>query len=180
MNQSKISVRYAKALFEFASERGVLDTVIADVKLLSKSLNEIAELAEVFQNPIVKPSKKKSFVSALLTGKVSKEMIDFLNLVIANNREIYIQDILRNVLDIYRKKAGITAVTLTSATPLSAEQQSSIVDLVKKGKNTEVELQTNIDPSLLGGFVLRVEDMQYDASVKTRLKQVKNELMANK
>ncbi|MCQ2958918.1 MAG: ATP synthase F1 subunit delta [Bacteroidales bacterium] len=180
MNQSKISVRYAKALFEFASERGVLDAIIADVKLLSKSLGEIAELAEVFQNPVVKPSNKKSFVSALLTGKVSKEMIDFLNLVISNNREIYIQDILRNVLDIYRKKAGITAVTITSAAPLSAEQQSSIVDLVKKGKNTEVELQTNVDSSLLGGFVLRIEDMQYDASIKTRLKQVKNELMTNK
>ena len=55
MNQSKISVRYAKAFFEFASEKGIVDTVIADVKLLSKSLNEIAELAEVFQSPIVKP-----------------------------------------------------------------------------------------------------------------------------
>ena len=71
MNQSKISVRYAKAFFEFASEKGIVDTVIADVKLLSKSLNEIAELAEVFQSPIVKPSSKKSFVSALMKGKIS-------------------------------------------------------------------------------------------------------------
>ena len=179
MNQSKISVRYAKAFFEFASEKGLVDKVIADVKLLSKSLNEIAELAEVFQSPIVKPSSKKSFVSALMKGKISQDTIDFLNLVIDNGREMFTQDILRNVLDIYRKTQGITAVTLTSAAPLSKKQEQAVVDLVKKQKNTEVELQTKVDPSLMGGFILRVEDEQYDASVSSRLKQIRKELIAN-
>lgn len=179
MNQSKISVRYAKAFFEYASEKGVLENVIADVKLLAKSLNEIAELAEVFQNPIVKPSGKKAFVSALLKDKISNDTIDFLNLVIENGREMFIQDILRNVLDIYRKTQGITAVTLTSAVPLSKAQEQEVVDLVTKQQNTKVELQTKIDPSLMGGFVLRVEDKQYDASVRSRLKQIKKELIAN-
>lgn len=180
MNQSKISVRYAKAFFEFAKEKGILENVIADVKLLIKSLGEIPELAEVFQNPIVKPSGKKAFVSSLLKGKVSEETIDFLNLEIENGREMYTQDILRNMLTIYRKEQGITAVTLTSATPLSKEQENSVADLVKKTRNTEVELQTKVDPSLMGGFILRVEDQQYDASVSSRLKQIKKELIANK
>ena len=180
MNQSKISVRYAKAFFEFAKEKGILENVIADVKLLIKSLGEIPELAEVFQNPIVKPSGKKAFVSSLLKGKVSEETIDFLNLEIENGREMYTQDILRNMLIIYRKEQGITAVTLTSATPLSKEQEKSVADLVKKTRNTEVELQTKVDPSLIGGFILRVEDQQYDASVSSRLKQIKKELIANK
>ena len=180
MNQSKISVRYAKAFFEFAKEKGILENVIADVKLLIKSLGEIPELAEVFQNPIVKPSGKKAFVSSLLKGKVSEETIDFLNLEIENGREMYTQDILRNMLIIYRKEQGITAVTLTSATPLSKEQERSVADLVKKTRNTEVELQTKVDPSLIGGFILRVEDQQYDASVSSRLKQIKKELIANK
>ena len=176
MNQSKIS----KAFFEFAKEKGILENVIADVKLLIKSLGEIPELAEVFQNPIVKPSGKKAFVSSLLKGKVSEETIDFLNLEIENGREMYTQDILRNMLTIYRKEQGITAVTLTSATPLSKEQEKSVADLVKKTRNTEVELQTKVDPSLMGGFILRVEDQQYDASVSSRLKQIKKELIANK
>lgn len=180
MNQSKISVRYAKAFFEFAKEKGILENVIADVKLLIKSLGEIPELAEVFQNPIVKPSGKKAFVSSLLKGKVSEETIDFLNLEIENGREMYTQDILRNMLTIYRKEQGITAVTLTSATPLSKEQENSVADLVKKTRNTEVELQTKVDPTLMGGFILRVEDQQYDASVSSRLKQIKKELIANK
>ena len=175
MNQSKISVRYAKAFFEFAKEKGILENVIADVKLLIKSLGEIPELAEVFQNPIVKPSGKKAFVSSLLKGKVSEETIDFLNLEIENGREMYTQDILRNMLTIYRKEQG-----MTSATPLSKEQEKSVADLVKKTRNTEVELQTKVDPSLMGGFILRVEDQQYDASVSSRLKQIKKELIANK
>lgn len=179
MNQSKISVRYAKAFFEYASEKGILENVVADVKLLAKSLNEIAELAEVFQNPIVKPSGKKAFVSALLKDKISKDTIDFLNLVIENGREMFTQDILRNVLDIYRKTQGITAVTLTSAVPLSKAQEKEVVDLVTKQQNTKVELQTKVDPSLMGGIILRVEDKQYDASVRSRLKQIKKELIAN-
>lgn len=179
MNQSKISVRYAKAFFEYASEKGILENVIADVKLLAKSLNEIAELAEVFQNPIVKPSGKKAFVSALLKDKISKDTIDFLNLVIENGREMFTQDILRNVLDIYRKTQGITAVTLTSAVPLSKAQEKEVVDLVTKQQDTKVELQTKVDPSLMGGIILRVEDKQYDASVRSRLKQIKKELIAN-
>lgn len=178
MNQSKISVRYAKAFYEYALEKGALENVIADAKMLSKSLNEIAELSEVFKNPIVKPSNKKSFVNSLLDGKVSKETTEFLNLIITNGREMFIQDILRNVLDIYRKEKGITEVVLTSAVPLSQQQEQSIVDYVKKEKHTEVELQKKVDPSLLGGFVLRIEDMQYDASVSSRLKQVKKELIA--
>ena len=180
MNQSKISVRYAKALFEYASEKGVLEVVIADAKMLFASLDEVAELSEFFKNPIVKPSQKQQFVSALLGKKVSKEMVNFLQLLITNGREMFIQDILRNVLDIYRKNKGITAVTLTSATPLSKKQEQAIVDFVKKKENKDVELQTKIDTSLQGGFVLRIEDMQYDASISTRLKQIKKELIANK
>ncbi len=179
MNQSKISVRYAKAFFEFASDKSILEKAIADVKMLTKSLNEIPELAEVFQNPIVKPSQKKAFVSALLSDKITKETLAFLDMVISNSREMFIQDILRNVLDIYRKEKGITAVTLTSAIPLSKEQEAAVIDFVKKKENKEVELQTKVDPSLMGGFILRVEDQQYDASISTRLKQIKKEMIAN-
>ena len=178
MNQSKISVRYAKAFYEYATQRGATEKIVADVKMLLKGLADVPELLEVFRNPVVKPSKKKLFVSSLLTNKVCPETISFINLIITNNREMYIQDILRNVLDIYHKNTGITIVTLTSAIPLSKTQEKSVVDYVNKKKNMKVELQTKTDPSLMGGFVLRIDDLQYDASIKTRLKQIKNELIA--
>jgi len=180
MNQSKISVRYAKALYEYAVEKNVLDAVVADVKMLTESFAGISQLREVFENPVVKPSQKRSFVDSLLKGKVSDTMLSFLHMVITNKRENCIQDILRNLQTVYRREKGITAVTLTSAVPLSEKQKNEIIDFVKKKEKTDVELQAKIDPSIMGGFILRVEDMQYDASISTRLQNVKKELTANK
>ena len=76
---------------------------------------------------------------------------------------MFIQDILRNVLDIYHKNTGITTVTLTSAVQLSKAQERSVVDYVNKKKNMKVELQTKTDSSLMGGFVLRIDGLQYEA-----------------
>lgn len=178
MNQSKISVRYAKAFYEYATEKGATEKVVADVKTLLKGLADVPELLEVFHNPVVKPSKKKLFMTTLLANKVCPETISFIDMIISNNREMYIQDILRNVLDIYHKSTGVTTVTITSAVPLTEAQQKTVIDYVNTKKNTKVELQTKIDPTLMGGFVLRIDDLQYDASIKTRLKQIKNELIA--
>ena len=178
MNQSKISVRYAKAFFQFAIEKDKLALLINDIKLLDQSIREQQELRGFIQNPIVKPSQKKIFVQQLLSNKVAKETIDFLNLIISNKRELFIQDILRNVLDQYRKYSGITAVTLSSAQAFSLEHKQTITAFVEKKYNTKVELLEKTDVSLLGGFILRIEDLQFDASIQTKLKQVKKELLS--
>lgn len=178
MNQSKISVRYAKAFFEFGIEKKLLETFVQDVKLLVHSIETIPEFQGFILNPIVRPSDKKLFVSQLLTKKVSKETIDFLNVVITNRREIYIQDILRNFLDTYRKYSGVTAVTLTTAQSFSAEQKKEVTAYIEKKYKTKVELNEKTDKSILGGFILRIEDLQYDASVTTKLKNIKKELLS--
>lgn len=180
MNQSKISVRYAKALYDFGAEKKILDTLVLDIKTISAALETISELQSFITNPIVNPSDKKRIVQELLGKKVSKETIDFLHLIITNKRELCIQDILRNFLNLYRKNAGITAITITSATELSAAQKSKTISLIETKFKTKVELNETIDSSLLGGFVLRINDLQYDGSVKNKLKLIKQELLAKK
>lgn len=177
MNQSKISVRYAKAFYEFGEEKKVLTTLVDDAKMLASSFAEIKELRDFVLNPIVKPSDKKTFVQSLLSKKVSTDTIQFLNMVIENKRELYIEDMLRNFLEMYRKNSGITSVTLTSAQAFSPAQKKTITAFVEKEYNTKVELIEKTDASLLGGFILRIEDLQYDASVKTKLYALKKELL---
>lgn len=178
MNQSKISVRYAKAFYEFGSDKKILDILVADVKLLVNSLQSIPEFQEFISNPIVKPSDKKLFISNLLDKKVSTETINFLHVVITNKREIFIQDILRNFLDMYRKNSGITEVTITSSVELTKQQKEIVSKFVEKEFKTKVDVIEKVDASLLGGYILRIDDLQYDASIKTKLKQVKKELLA--
>jgi len=178
MNQSKISVRYAKAFFEFGSEKKMLESIVIDVKLLIESLHSIPVFKEFIENPIVRPSDKKLFVSQLLTKKVSKETIDFLNVLITNKREAYLQDILRNFLGLYRAKSGVTQVTVTSAIELTKQQKGDVISHVEKEYKTKVDLIEKIDSAILGGYIIRIDDLQYDASIKTKLKQVKKELLA--
>lgn len=177
MNQSKISVRYAKAFFEFGSEKSVLPKLVDDAKLLAQSFLDIKELRDFMTNPIVKPSDKKMFISELLSKKVSHETIQFLHMVIDNKRELYIEDMLRNFLEMYRKHSGITGVILTSPHGFSPAQKSVVTAFIEKTYKTKVELIEKIDESLLGGFVLRIEDLQYDASIKTKLSSLKHELL---
>ncbi|OQA98283.1 MAG: ATP synthase subunit delta [Bacteroidetes bacterium ADurb.Bin217] len=177
MNQSKISVRYAKALYEFGEEKKVLATLVDDVKMLASSFAEIKELRDFVLNPIIKPSDKKNFIHALLSKKVSADTIQFLNMIITNKRELYIEDMLRNFLNMCRRNSGITSVTLTTAQTFSASQKKTITSFVEKTYKTNVELIEKTDTTLLGGFILRIDDLQYDASVKTKIHALKKELL---
>jgi len=126
---------------------------------------------------LLKPSDKKIFISSLLSKKVSQHTIDFITMVIMNKRELYIEDMLRNFLEMYRKQSGITGVTLTSTKGFSTAQKNTIISYIEKTYKTKVELFEKIDESLIGGFILRIEDLQYDASIKTKIQTLKQELL---
>jgi len=177
MNQSKISVRYAKALYQFGVEKNSIPTLVDDAKMLATSFSEVKELRDFILNPIVKPSDKKLFIEKLLSKKVSIDTIQFIHMVIANKRELYIEDMLRNFLEMYRKNSGITSVTLTSASGFSATQKKTITTFVEQTYSTKVELLEKTDNSLLGGFIIRIDDLQYDASIKTKIQALKHELL---
>lgn len=177
MNQSKISVRYAKAFFQLMVEKQKLDSVITDIQLVYSSIQEIRDLQKLIQNPIIKPSQKKSVFDTLLSKKVQTETLRFFHLIIEHSRENLLLDILRNFIDMYRAHEGVTKVTVTTATSFSKQNIQEITDFISKKYNTKVELHEQIDTQLLGGFVLRINDLQYDASVKTKIQDIKKELL---
>ncbi|MDR0940892.1 MAG: ATP synthase F1 subunit delta [Bacteroidales bacterium] len=178
MNQSKISVRYAKAFFEFAVEKNILDSAIADMQLLDSVNSTIQEFREFMQNPLVVPSDKKKIVSELFSSRMAKESIDFLTLIIENKRENCLQAILLNIADMYKKYAGITSVQISVANAMSSTQKQELASIVEKTYNTKAFVTETIDSSLLGGFVLLIDDKLFDASIKTKLSNIKKELLA--
>ena len=104
-------------------------------------------------------------------------MLAFLDLMIKNRRESYITDSTRNFLQLYKKQAGIKSVELISTQAISAEFRTAIIAKIQTTMNTKIELTEKIDKSLLGGYILRIEDQQYDASVSNKLKQMKKSLL---
>lgn len=177
MNDSKIAVRYAKALFLSAKEKKVLDKVHNDVVFVVDICRQVSELMDLFHSPIIPVSKKKVIVREVFRLDVSKLTLNFLDLIILNKRETFIPDIARRFINVYKKHKGITLATLTTATPVDREVRNRIIDLIDKAYKTKVDLAGKVEESLIGGFVLRIEDHLLNASVSSELKKIKRELI---
>lgn len=179
MNESKISVRYAKALFELAKEKNVIDAVIEDMQQVEEVCYGMANFWLMIESPVVKTSQKREAVKQIFEKDIHEITLKFLDLVLQNRREIYLKDISRNFLALCRKDQGILAAVLTSAIEMEEDSKTKLNELLAKSFSSKIELKEVIDRDLIGGFVLRIEDQQLDASVSNQLVQIKRELLSN-
>lgn len=177
MDQSAITVRYAKAFFATAKEKKQLDTLKADIELVLDVCTKSTDLSLLLESPIVKSSKKAGLLEAIFSGKVNQLTLNFMLLITQNKREVHIPGICRNFLDLTRKDQNIKSAVLTTASEVSTETSNKIQELLGKELNATVELSTKVDPDILGGLVLRLDDKQYDASMATQLKKIKQSLL---
>lgn len=173
MNLSKISIRYAKALYQFAKEKNTLEEVKGDMVLLEKT-SKIKEFCIALDSPTAKASDKRLFAETLFKGKVSEVSLNFILMVLENKRDAYFESIARAFLDIYRAEKGVKKVLLKTPKPIDNSQRLKVISFVENNFNAKADMEEIIDESLLGGFVLQVEDKQLDASVSYKLKKIKS------
>ncbi|MBB4077674.1 F-type H+-transporting ATPase subunit delta [Lewinella aquimaris] len=178
MTNPTVAKRYAQSLIELALERGQLDQIKADVdSILAMGKNR--DFALLLSSPVVNPSKKQAILSELLDkAKVDKLVRLYVKLLIDKGREVDMLGILQAFNEQYKKIKHISTVKLTSAAPLSAATLSTLQQqLIASGRTeSKIDLETNIDPDLIGGFILEFDGQVYDASVSHKLKNMKNEL----
>jgi len=174
MNQSKIAVRYAKAFFQVAQEKNILDKLRSDMDLIAGMCKQ-SDFILLLESPIVKTSRKKAIFGELLSKKVDALTINFLNMIADNKREIHISGICRNFIDLDRSIKGIKAAKITTVQKLDAPLKDKIKATIKELFKTDVELTTEENEELIGGFVLRVGDQQIDASVANKLRKIERE-----
>jgi F-type H+-transporting ATPase subunit delta len=176
MNESQISVRYAKALFQSAAEQKQLDTVYRDMEVLSDTCKR-EDFQYMIMMPSLQVSQKCLMAEAIFKKHLSKLSLSMINLVIENKREAYLSGIARNFNELYRKSKGIRAASLVTAAPVDEATMKAIRELIKTAYDSEVELSSSIDEDMIGGFVLTIEDKQYNASVANSLKVIKQQLL---
>ncbi len=177
MNTSIIAVRYAKAFFLLGKEKEKLNVFVQDIRLLDTLIKENTDLWLMLESPVVKSSQKKSVMTQLLEKNVDTLTIQFINLIITNRRELFLKEITRIFLTMYRKEQGVIDTTLTTAVALDKISKEQMQEKLAKAFNGTIEITEKVDESLIGGFVIRVEDQQIDASVKHQLKTIKRELL---
>jgi len=176
MNTNRVTVRYAKALFNLALEEKVAEQVNKDMLLIGETTN-VSDFRQFLESPVVVPSKKQEVFNSLFKGKVNDLSLRFFKLLSENKREAYLKSIARNYNEFYREFYGIKSVQLTTTFKIDANLRKEISDIIATQFKSKVEMNEKVDKDIVGGFVLTVEGMQYDASVTTKLKDIKSELL---
>lgn len=177
MNESKISVRYSRALFLSALDKNNLDRIYRDMILLSE-ISTIEEFRELISSPIIRPSRKAKIFHKTLAESVDPLTLSLIDLVIRNGRENYLPAIARVFISQTKEYKGITETVLTTAVKVDEDIKKQISAFVADAFKTKVELKEIVDNDIIGGFVLRIEDKYIDASIRTKLNKIKKELLA--
>lgn len=177
MDQGKINVRYAKAFFSLAKEKGLMTALQQDVATVAAVSASSKDFLRLIDSPVIATSGKIKAIKGIFQDKVNALTLNFLVLITQNRREKQIPSIFRDLGDMYRKSMGISSAVLTTARELDASLVEQIRKELESVSGTKVELSQQIDPQLIGGFVLRLDDQQYDASVSTQLKKIKESLL---
>jgi F-type H+-transporting ATPase subunit delta len=175
MNDSKISVRYSRALFQSALEKKMLDKVNQDMIFIAE-VCKIPEAIEFLHNPVIVPSKKRAIFHKMFGDNVEKITLSLIDLVVKNGRESFIPSIARVFIHETMKYKGITESVLTTAVKVDIKIKRQITDLISKVFKTKVELKETIDTEIIGGFILRIDDNYIDASIRNKLRKIKKEL----
>lgn len=177
MDHSAITVRYAKAFYSLAKEKNKLENLKTDIELVSSVCKTSSDFILLLKSPVIKTSKKIEVISSVFSGKLNQLTLDFLQLITKNKREINIPGICLNFLSLTRKDQNIKSAVLTTATEIDANTIEKIRKLLEKEIDAKIELSTQSNMEILGGMILRIDDKQYDASVATQLKKIKQTLL---
>jgi F-type H+-transporting ATPase subunit delta len=175
MNDSIISVRYSRALFQSALSKNILDKVNQDMLLVSM-ICKAPEAQEFLRSPVIVPSKKSEIFHKMFGRNVEPITLSLIDLLVKNGRESYLASIARVFMHETLKHKGITRSVLTTALKVNDKVRQQISDLVSEVFKTKVELVEVVDSEIIGGFILRVDDNYIDASIRNKLNKVKKEL----
>ena len=174
MSVLSISRRYAKSLFDLAQETKKMDKIVADAQLISSAM-ESRDLVLLCQSPIIKADKKQAAFKAIFDGKVDELTSRFLNLITSKGRESLIPNIMTSVVDLYNESQNIVSAKLTTAVKADSKTIKAINDQIEsEGKN--VDIKTEIDPDIIGGYILEIGDTVLDASVRRKISDLRKEL----
>ncbi|REC46713.1 MULTISPECIES: ATP synthase F1 subunit delta [Chryseobacterium] len=179
MLTSKVAKRYAQGLLDFTNESGQTATVFSEMKDVVKIMKESADLNKFFMTPYIDSKKKVEVAKEIFKG-LSASSQNLITLVIRHGRENQLKNIAQEFINKVEDISGVQRVTVTSATQLSKENLDQILrnsNLVNT--NANFDLQINVKPEILGGYILRVGDQQIDASVKSKLNSIKKDFHLN-
>ncbi|MBQ7510922.1 MAG: F0F1 ATP synthase subunit delta [Prevotella sp.] len=177
MDIGVISVRYARALLKSATDNHLEDVVYAEMQCLAKCYIDIPQLRHTIDNPMLSKQSKESLLATALGGEnVSPLSRSFVALVLKEDRENMIQFMANAYVTLYRQQKNIIRGRLITAVAVAPETEQKMKRMVEGNTQGTVEFETEVNPDILGGFILEYDTFRMDASVKSRLNSILNTL----
>jgi F-type H+-transporting ATPase subunit delta len=180
MPNPRLAFRYAKSLLDLAIERNQLEPIYNDMLTLQRLIKSSKDLQIMLKSPVVTTERKIAVIDAVAKDSIGPVTASFMKLLVQKSREAELSEIITAFIRQYKDKKGIHTVKLTTATPVSEEVKNSIIAQVKKTSNLQqIELETVVNPNIIGGFVLQAGDKLVDASISYDLKQISKQFENN-
>ncbi len=177
MNLSRISSRYAKAAYEFAVEKQEETQLYEEMKLLEEHFLAHKAMFRVMEDPTISAKEKEKILITAGGISVSDSYKKLFELILANKREGYVFSIALMYQNTYRKQKRVVNTKLITTEAVSEEMKQRIIQVVENETKEKVDLDTVIDPDIIGGFLLELEDKRLDASIRHQLNQLKQQLI---
>lgn len=176
---SKAAHRYAKSLLDLAMEKSLGEVGLLDMQKIAKVCSESRDLTTLLKSPVVKQDKKNEILKIIFGSSVSELTSQFLEIIVRKGREMHLQGIAESYIEQYKVRHNVVTANIITATGLDNTIREKILGLVKSKTGKTVELKETLDPEIIGGFILRVDDQQIDQSIASRLKDMKKEFAKN-
>ena len=178
MAGTRAAVRYAKAVLSLALSEKQADKVNDDMKTIADTIQGSEELANMLANSVIKADTKKAALVAVFP-KLNNITNGLFDILISNKRIDTLNDVAIKYTQLFDKHNGKEIAQVTTAVPLTAALEKQVLAKVKELTNKTIELESIIDESIIGGFILRVGDKQFDASISNKLNKLKREFTLN-
>ena len=178
MQGSKAALRYAKAIISLAKDKNLTKEINDDMGLINNTISENDELRTFLKSPVIKNSIKKNALLEIFKD-VNTITSEVFNLLIENNRIEILSLVASKYRGLFNEMNNVQVAKVTTAIPLTPSLEAKIQEKVKELTGNEAKIQNIIDESIIGGFILRVGDIQYNGSVKAQLSNLKREFKNN-
>ncbi|MCP4882961.1 MAG: ATP synthase F1 subunit delta [Flavobacteriales bacterium] len=179
MRGTRAALRYAKATLNLAKEKGFAKEVNDDMIFIQSTIEENSDLEIMLKSPVIKSAPKLAVLTKIFDKKVNGISMGLINLLIENKRLSLLSLVAMEYVVIYDFLQGVEVAQVTSAVPLTKELEADILKRVEESVGKEVTMNNVVDPSIIGGFVLRIGDKLYDSSVSSRLKTLLSQFEDN-
>lgn len=175
---SRAAIRYAKALLSLAVEQNKAETVNNDMLHIAKTIASSEELSTVLKSAVIKADDKKNAAEAIFPSidGISKGLF---GLLVSNKRFDILASVAGKFTDLYKDHIGQEVATVTTAIPMTEDLELKVLAKIKELTSKSVSVENVVDESILGGFILRIGDKEYNASIANKLNRLKREFTLN-